>query len=133
MLMVLAASNDTAKITSSQTGNRSLSVAASPLPVTIPIRAHMICTAAISGHVTRAVHSSVVPSCAPATEYVAMPDGSSSAAPVMMPGPSDFNTYCSQRVGEGVCKRRSGTVLSGNQKLQSASNPHEITQEPCIG
>jgi hypothetical protein len=51
------------------------------------MRAHIICTAAISGHVINAVQSSLVPSSAPATEYVAMPEGSSSAAPVMTPGP----------------------------------------------
>jgi len=51
------------------------------------MRAHIICTAAISGQVISAVHSSEVPSCAPVMEYVAMPDGSSSAAPVINPGP----------------------------------------------
>src|SRR5712692_4389070 len=51
------------------------------------MRAHIICTAAISGQVRNAVHSRLVPNCAPAIEYVAMPDGSSSAAPVMRPGP----------------------------------------------
>ena len=40
----------------------------SPRPVTIPIRAHIICTAAMSGHVMRAVQSNAVPCCAPATE-----------------------------------------------------------------
>ena len=42
--------------------------AASPSPVTMPIRAHIICTAHISGKVSSAVHSIVVPSCAPAIE-----------------------------------------------------------------
>ena len=51
------------------------------------MRAHIICTAAISGHVMSAVQSRLVPSCAPAIEYVAIPDGSSSAAPVISPGP----------------------------------------------
>src|SRR5258706_15827142 len=58
----------------------------------MPIRAHIICTAAMRGHVTNAVQSMVVPSCAPAIEYVAIPEGSSSAAPVMRPGPrTDVN------------------------------------------
>ena len=35
----------------------------------------------------------------PATEYVAMPDGSSSAAPVMTPGPSDFKSNRVHRTG----------------------------------
>src|ERR1700733_7980418 len=34
------------------------------------------------------VHSSPVPNCAPTWEYVAMPLGSSSEAPVIRPGPS---------------------------------------------
>ena len=41
---------------------------ANPSPVTMPIRAHIICTAPISGHVTTEVHSKLVPSCAPAIE-----------------------------------------------------------------
>src|SRR5260221_14214836 len=58
----------------------------------MPIRAHIICTAAMRGHVTNAVQSIVVPSWAPAIEYVAMPEGASSAAPVMRPGPrTDVN------------------------------------------
>src|SRR5205823_6289634 len=40
------------------------------------------------GHTNRAVQRSVVPCWAPAIEYVAIPDGSSSAAPVITPGPS---------------------------------------------
>src|SRR6202167_6060696 len=53
----------------------------------------------MSGHVRSAVQRSLVPSCAPATEYVAMPDGSSSAAPVITPGPSDFNSNRVHRAG----------------------------------
>jgi hypothetical protein len=37
---------------------------------------------------TRVGHSSDVPSCAPAIEDVAIPDGSLSAEPVVKPGPS---------------------------------------------
>ncbi len=41
-----------------------------------------------------AVQRSEVPSCAPAMEYVAMPEGSSSAAPVVTPGPrSEKNLF----------------------------------------
>ena len=57
------------------------------MPVTMPIRAHMNCTQAISGQVMSAVHNSEVPNCAPTIEYVAMPEGSSSAAPAVTPGP----------------------------------------------
>ena len=53
----------------------------------MPMRAHIIWTGAIRGQVRSAVHSIVVPNWAPASEYVAMPDGSSSAAPVITPGP----------------------------------------------
>src|SRR6202167_5996845 len=66
------------------------------------MRAHIIGTAAISGHVRSAVQRSLVPSCAPAIEYVAMPDGSSSAAPVITPGPSDFNSNRINRDGANV-------------------------------
>src|SRR5436190_6538599 len=53
------------------------------------MRAHIICTAAMSGHVISDVQRSPVPSCAPAMEYVAIPEGSSSAAPVISPGPRE--------------------------------------------
>jgi hypothetical protein len=55
MLIVLAASRETTKTPSSQLGNRRLKFPAKPCPVTIPIRAHIICTAAISGQVRSAV------------------------------------------------------------------------------
>ena len=47
----------------------------------------MSCTAVISGNENSAVQSGRYPNAAPATEYVEMPDGSSSAAPVIRPGP----------------------------------------------
>src|SRR5512138_2377570 len=52
------------------------------------MRALTIWMAAISGSVNTTVHSTAKPNCAPAWEYVAMPLGSSSAAPVIRPGPS---------------------------------------------
>jgi len=85
--MVFATRRAMTKVSRSQRGNRCLRFAPRPCPVTLPMRAHIICTAAIRGQVSNAVQSSLVPSCAPATEYVAMPDGSSSAAPVITPGP----------------------------------------------
>ena len=69
-------------------GYRRRTTPASPRPVTIPSRAHMSCTPAISGNEKSAVHSGAYPNDAPVTEYVEMPDGSSSAAPVTKPGPS---------------------------------------------
>jgi len=55
----------------------------------------------MNGQVMSAVHIIAVPICAPAMEYVAMPDGSSSAAPVINPGPrtaknrlTKFGLFC---------------------------------------
>src|ERR1019366_8061922 len=88
-----------------------------------PIRAHIISTAAISGHVRSAVQRSFVPSCAPATEYVAMPDGSSSAAPVITPGPSDFNSNRIHRDGANVGTNESewGAFLRVRARIRSQS------------
>src|SRR5580700_3376209 len=104
MLIVLAIKSAKTTVSNIHLGKRCLKFAARPCPVTLPMRAHIICTAAINGHVRRAVHSSLVPSCAPAMEYVAMPDGSSSAAPVIIPGPSDFSSVRIQRDGAVVGK-----------------------------
>src|SRR5207253_2395090 len=46
------------------------------------------------GQVMSEVHKRLVPNCAPAIEYVAMPDGSSSAAPVISPGPRLPQNFC---------------------------------------
>ena len=61
-----------------------------------------------------AVQRSLVPSCAPATEYVAIPDGSSSAAPVITPGPSDFNSNRIHRAGANVGTKESERELPAN-------------------
>ena len=58
-----------------------------PFPVTNPIRAHISCMLIINGVVNSAVHNNDIPATAPACEYVAIPDGSSSDAPVIIPGP----------------------------------------------
>src|SRR5712671_1991639 len=57
------------------------------MPLTMPILAQMNCTAAIIGSVTGAIQSVAKPNDAPAWVYVPMPDGSSSEAPVISPGP----------------------------------------------
>src|ERR1039458_7837530 len=88
MLIVFARRRENVAAMTKGFGTRFRSAAASPSPRTMPIRAHIICTAAMSGQVRRAVQRRLVPSCAPAMEYVAIPEGSSSAAPVMSPGPS---------------------------------------------
>ena len=111
MLMVFATSRATMKTRTSQIGKRCVRFPASPMPVTLPMRAHIICTAAISGQVSSAVQRSLVPSCAPATEYVAIPDGSSSAAPVITPGPIAFNSLRIQRYGEFIGKRGRAYVV----------------------
>ena len=65
-----------------------------PCLVTRPIRAHISCTAIIMGMVAMAVQRKLRPNMAPAWVYVAMPEGSSSLAPVTMPGPRDcFNLW----------------------------------------
>jgi len=61
--------------------------AARPSPLTIAMRAHMPWMTAIIGVVTSVSHNIEYPVDAPATEYVEMPEGSSSEAPVMNPGP----------------------------------------------
>src|ERR671930_1284619 len=53
----------------------------------MPIFAQMNCTTHIIGNVNSAVHNIEKPSAAPACAYVPMPDGSSSEAPVISPGP----------------------------------------------
>src|SRR5437868_7015062 len=52
------------------------------------MRAPSSCTALISGKVKSASHSSPYPNWLPTWEYVPMPLGSSSLAPVISPGPS---------------------------------------------
>ena len=118
MLIVFAIKRATTTASSNHLGNRCLRFPARPRPVTLPMRAHIICTAAISGHVSSAVHNSLVPSWAPATRYVAMPDGSSSAAPVMIPGPSAFSSARIQRDGAEVTTRSGFEIPSDRAVIQ---------------
>src|SRR5438309_866478 len=62
-----------------------------PRPVVRPIRAEISWMEHISGSVRHVVHNSPSPNCAPTCEYVAIPDGSSSDAPVINPGPTRHN------------------------------------------
>jgi hypothetical protein len=55
--------------------------------------------AAISGKVSSIVHPIANPSCAPAWLYVPIPEGSSSEAPVISPGPKTLSTRPSKAVG----------------------------------
>lgn len=87
MLNTLAANNNNVQTMSNFLGKYSRIVPANPRPVTSPMRAHISCTTAIRGNVSAASHNSWKPYCAPVCEYVAMPDGSSSDAPVVRPGP----------------------------------------------
>jgi hypothetical protein len=68
MLKVLAMKSAKATAITTGLGSFCRSAPASPLPVAIATRAQVICTAAISGKVTKAVQSWVVPSSAPAAE-----------------------------------------------------------------
>jgi len=52
------------------------------------MRAHIPCITAIIGVEMRTNHSIEYPVVAPATEYVDIPEGSSSDAPAISPGPS---------------------------------------------
>src|SRR6266404_6177921 len=47
----------------------------------------------MSGKENRVIHSMSKPNCAPTCEYVATPLGSSSAAPVIRPGPRRVNRF----------------------------------------
>ena len=61
--------------------------AAKPFPENNPKRAVASCTAIASGNAANVDHSMENPNAAPTCEYVPIPDGSSSAAPVIKPGP----------------------------------------------
>ena len=67
-VIVFAINNAIASAATSGRGNFSPSARASPWPVTMPMRAHIIWIAAMSGQVMKAVHKIEVPSCAPTTE-----------------------------------------------------------------
>ena len=88
MLNVFAVATMATAASSTGRGNRCLMSAASPLPVTSPSRAVDSWTAAARGRAKTVVQRRPNPADAPTCEYVAMPDGSSSAAPVTSPGPS---------------------------------------------
>ena len=62
MLIVLAASNANAATTKVHRGNFLRKAPARPCPVTIPIRAHIICTIAMKGQLMKAVQRRDVPS-----------------------------------------------------------------------
>jgi hypothetical protein len=89
----------------------------------------MICTAAISGHVRSAVQRSLVPSCAPATDYVAIPEGSSSAAPVITPGPRDFNSNRIHRAVADVGTKHLVRKRHYKSERESALNPAAVTAD----
>src|ERR1039458_9692053 len=95
---------------STHRGYRNRMAPPSPRPVTIPSRAHISCTAAISGKETRAVHRKEYPKTAPATEYVEIPEGSSSAAPVISPGPRLAKN-------RGTSPRCFGCAIGGSWRL----------------
>lgn len=65
-------------------------MAASSLPVNKPILPHISWTATMEGYKKITVHNKPNPNFAPAWANVAILEGSSSAEPVMIPGPKDF-------------------------------------------
>jgi hypothetical protein len=67
--------------------NRFSANSPSPVPVARAVRSHISCTAAMRGYVRRAAQRNDRPYFDPAWAYVAIPEGSSSEAPVMSPGP----------------------------------------------
>jgi hypothetical protein len=67
-LIVLAPASAMTKAMQTQRGIFWRSPLASPSPVTIPMRAHIICTAAMRGQVTSDVQRSRVPNWAPVIE-----------------------------------------------------------------
>ena len=87
MLNTLAAVTSVTAPTSTGREKRSLMSEASPRPFASPRRPAVSCTAAASGHVNNAVHRKSNRNAAPTCEYVPMPEGSSSEAPVTIPGP----------------------------------------------
>ncbi len=68
MLITFATINSKQEPQRTHRGNRSRTSPASPRPVTMASRPHIICTATISGKESRAVHSGPYPKVAPATE-----------------------------------------------------------------
>src|ERR1043165_705109 len=109
MLMVLARKSASAASRSTGRGSFIANAPTRPRPVCMPTRAHIICTACMSGQLTHENHSSELPSRAPAMEKVTMPEGSSSAAPEMMPGPRRgrwrTNAECRMPNAECLCAR----------------------------
>ena len=123
LMMFATANNDTA-------ANKSLlewyflMTPDKPLPDAIPILPHISWMATIAGHKNTASQASLYPYWAPAMEYVAIPDGSSSAAPVTNPGPIflkilwffraflDFGGVISGQIGMGLSDggRRPGRI-----------------------
>ena len=86
-LIVLATTSARTPMDTTGVGKRRCRLAPSPALVCRPIRAHISWTAVMSGKVNSAVQSRPKPNWLPTWEYVPMPDGSSSLAPVMNPGP----------------------------------------------
>ncbi len=68
ILSVLAISSNNTTDLMTMGGKASLMLAASPLPVTRPIEAHMYWIAAINGKASGIVHNMLSPNCAPACE-----------------------------------------------------------------
>jgi len=87
MLNVFATATSTTQTTSTRRPRCRRIRVDSPMPLPSPSRAAVSWTAAAMTPTIGIDHSRVTPYAAPTCEYVPIPEGSSSAAPVTMPGP----------------------------------------------
>src|SRR5438093_6780868 len=105
-LNVLAAATRTAATYITGAGKVFLMSDARPSPPASPRRAASSSTAAASGSDMGTVHNIAKRNWAPSWEYVPIPEGSSSAAPVMSPGPRWRSTPSRPRRRNRACTRR---------------------------
>src|SRR5258706_15907099 len=91
----------------------------------MPILAQVSCTEAINGQVNRAVQRGVKPKDAPATAYVPIPEGSSSDAPVISPGPRTFR--------KRLIGFRSSIMAASREPVPPAGSGGGMTGAPLSG
>src|SRR5512144_3056473 len=118
MLIVLATTSNPTRKNNAKEGSRSAIFRASPLLVSHPMQALISWIAVMQGSVRKMVQVNAKPNCAPAWEYVAMPLGSSSAAPVVRPGPRALKRRLKCR---RVRRFRLMATISSPQKPQGES------------
>jgi hypothetical protein len=124
MLKTLAPTTRTAANHRTGRANPSLIRDISPRPLVRPSRAAVSCTAEASGSEINAVQTRSNRNVAPTCEYVPIPAGSSSAAPVTNPGPS-VRKYPNPRR-----RRRAGWWRSLDRRLRDPSL-RDVTRSCC--